>query len=179
MNGFNCDPVPTLHTERLILRQLKDQDLQPIFELRSNPKVNEYLGRDRSLSIEDTKEHIRTLQKGFQNNEIALWIMTKPIDDVMIGSVVMFQYQQENNSAEIGFEMKPEFWGNGFTSEAVYKVIEYCKTQIQLDSLRAVVQNGNEASLKIIKKAGFEKHEKLEEDLFEYILHLKNFKYAL
>ncbi|PWW26843.1 acetyltransferase (GNAT) family protein [Cytobacillus oceanisediminis] len=61
------------------------------------------------------------------------------------------------NRAEIGYEIHPEHWRKGYTFEAVSKVIQYGFDELGLTRIGAVVFMNNEASIKLLTKAGFEK----------------------
>ena len=58
MLELNLTPFPELTTERLLLRQLRMEDAEEIFLLRSDEKVNELVDRVTATSIEDAYQYI-------------------------------------------------------------------------------------------------------------------------
>ena len=64
---------PTLTTERLILRQLLESDVQEIFLLRSDITINKFLDRKRSETLEDALNFIRNVK----NEELPYWAIAQ------------------------------------------------------------------------------------------------------
>jgi RimJ/RimL family protein N-acetyltransferase len=56
---------------------------------------------------------------------------------------------------EIGFHLRPAFWGQGFAVEAATAVIHYAFKILQAESLFAGHNPRNEKSAKVLKKLGF------------------------
>lgn len=49
-----------------------------------------------------------------------------------------------------------EHWGNGYATEAVTAIMDYCFHNLELKRLCAEIDNKNERSKKLIEKLGFE-----------------------
>jgi RimJ/RimL family protein N-acetyltransferase len=58
-------------------------------------------------------------------------------------------------SAEIGYWLGEEFWGRGITTEAVVAVTDYAFQRFDLCRLYAYVFEGNDASARVLEKAGY------------------------
>lgn len=59
-------------------------------------------------------------------------------------------------SAEIGYWLGEEFWGRGITTEALIAVTDYAFWRFDLCRLYAHVFEGNQASARVLEKAGYE-----------------------
>jgi [ribosomal protein S5]-alanine N-acetyltransferase len=70
---YRLNPFPELETERLLLRQLKDEDKEKIFLIRSDKTIAEYLDRPLCRSITEAGEFIEKVNRGISNNESAYW----------------------------------------------------------------------------------------------------------
>jgi ribosomal-protein-alanine N-acetyltransferase len=66
--------------------------------------------------------------------------------------------------AEIGYAMKPEYWGNGYMYEALAKVINFGFNEFCLHSIEANVNPANASSIKLLEKLGFKKEAYFRED---------------
>ena len=58
-------------------------------------------------------------------------------------------------SAEIGYWLGEEFWGRGITTDALIAVSDYAFSRFNLCRLFAHVFEGNEASARVLEKAGY------------------------
>jgi RimJ/RimL family protein N-acetyltransferase len=60
-----------------------------------------------------------------------------------------------DGSAELGFLLRPDRWGQGLASEAVAGVIAHSFGALQLERLAAVIQTANRAAARVLQKNGF------------------------
>ena len=73
-------------------------------------------------------------------------------DEQLVGLISLQQI--EEGVAEIGYWIAPAFWGAGFASEAVERLMVYA-AQTSLEKIVAEVFEGNSASCRVLTKAGF------------------------
>ncbi|HTB07239.1 MAG TPA: GNAT family N-acetyltransferase [Bacteroidia bacterium] len=152
---IKCIPFPTLETERLVLRQLDASDENEIFRLRSDEKVNEFLDRPKANTLDDAKRFIEKIAKGINNNENLYWAITLKNEKKLIGTICLWSFSLEKNSAEIGYELLPDFQGKGFMHEAIKAVVEYGFKTMKLDAIDAFTHPRNIKSIKIAERNGF------------------------
>jgi ribosomal-protein-alanine N-acetyltransferase len=154
-------PFPVIKTERIILRQLSLIDEKEIFALRSNTQVNKYLDRDLSNTIEDARKFIQRIVEFVKQNESIYWAITLSTNNILVGTICMFQFSNENDQAEIGYELLPEFQGQGIMQEAISKVIAFGFEVIGLKTIVAQTHLENENSTKLLEKFNFMKQDNL------------------
>jgi RimJ/RimL family protein N-acetyltransferase len=70
-----------------------------------------------------------------------------------IGSIDLSLIQ--DGAAELGFVLRPDYWGKGLASEAIRAVIAYALSPPGLARLAAVVQTENRAAARVLEKNGF------------------------
>jgi [ribosomal protein S5]-alanine N-acetyltransferase len=157
MRGKNFTPFPILETARLTLRQLKSHDDKEIFALRSNDNVNKYLGRQASKSIDDATDFIRTINENIQRNDSVYWAITLSGTDRLIGTICLYDFSEDHASAEIGYELLPDFQGKGIMQEAASKVIRFGFQHIGLNSIKAYTHSENQSSTRLLEKLYFKK----------------------
>jgi ribosomal-protein-alanine N-acetyltransferase len=158
-------PFPTLHTQRLVLRALTLQDEQEIFELRSNDTVNRFLDRPKAQSLEEAQQFIQKITDTIQKNEGVYWVIALQHDSKLIGTISLWNFAPEENRAEIGYELLPQYQGQGFMQEALTKVIEFCFTTIQLQTIEAWTHINNANSIKLLEKYHFLPQPSPEQDM--------------
>jgi [ribosomal protein S5]-alanine N-acetyltransferase len=151
----NFTPFTILTTERLTLRQLSIDDQQDIFTLRSDTEINKYLGREPSKTIEDAINFINKINDNFKKNNSIYWVITLTKTKTFVGTICLFDFSNENNKCEIGYELLTNFQGQGIMKEATEKVINYAFQTIRLQKIDAFTHNGNRNSTKLLEKVGF------------------------
>lgn len=151
----NFGPFPVLQSERLILRKLSLDDAEEIFFIRSDEKVNKYLDRPRATSIWDAHNFINKTNRAIKNNECIDWAITFKDDSGLIGSICLWNLNEEENKAEVGYELLPDFQGKGIAHEAVLVVIDYGFNIMSLNKIEAYTHKENLASIKLLEKFEF------------------------
>src|SRR6185436_19558227 len=162
-------PFPVIKTERLTLRQLSVNDDKEIFALRSDKQVNKYLNRELSNTIEDARKFIHKIEKVVRKNEGIYWAITLTNNDKLAGTICLFNFSNENEQAEIGYELLPAFQGQGIIHEAIAKVIAFALDVIGLKAIEAYTHLENEKSSNLLRKFNFRKQENIDSnsnDLF-------------
>lgn len=155
MTNRNFTPFPILTTERLTLRQLSIDDQQNIFALRSDKEINKYLDRQISKTIEDAIDFINKINDNIEKNNSIYWAITLTKTRTFVGTICLFDFSNEKNSCEIGYELMINFQGKGIMKEAGGKVIDYAFQTLQFQKIIAFTHNGNQSSTKLLKRFNF------------------------
>jgi len=155
MTNRNFTPFPILTTERLTLTQLSIDDQQNIFALRSDKEINKYLDRQISKTIEDAIDFINKINDNIEKNNSIYWAITLTKTRTFVGTICLFDFSNEKNSCEIGYELMINFQGKGIMKEAAGKVIDYAFQTLQFQKIIAFTHNGNQSSTKLLKRFNF------------------------
>ena len=142
-------------TERLTLRQLSTNDGQNIFALRSDREINKYLDRQASKIIEDAINFINKINDSIKKNDSLYWAITLANTKIFVGTICLFEFSNEKNKCEIGYELLTNFQGQGIMKEAAGKVIDYAFQTMRLQKIEAFTHNGNRNSTKLLEKLDF------------------------
>jgi ribosomal-protein-alanine N-acetyltransferase len=164
MLNINFTPFPDLETERLSLKQVTNDDVTDIFELRSNKEVMKYIPRPLLQNKEEALELIAMLNDKIENNIGINWGIRLKNDPKIIGIIGHYRIKPEHYRAEVGYMLLPEYNGKGIVSEALQKVVEYGFKEMQLHSIEAILDPKNTGSEKVLLKNGFVKEAHLLEN---------------
>ncbi len=156
MLNINFTPFPNLTTERLALRQLKIEDANEISLLRSDDRVNEFIDRPGTTTIEEARNFIKKIEKGIVRNEWVYWAITLKYNPCLIGTICYWNISVENDTAEIGYELSPKFQGQGIMQEALSKVIAFGFTKVKFKVITAFPKEGNTKSIQLLLKNNFQ-----------------------
>ena len=148
-------PFPILSTTRLLLRQLTPEDNPALFTLRSDERVNQYLARAAPASEADTLDFIRKIEKGINEGQSMYWVIADRETDAFMGTICLFSFSENGETAEIGYELHPDFWRKGFAAEAIAAVLHYAFQTLQLEAVTAGTESNNIPSASLLQKAGF------------------------
>jgi len=153
----NFPPFSDLTTERLVLRKLNPGDVNEIFAIRSDDRVNKFLDRPKCTTIEEAREFIDKIINGINNNDCFYWGITFKNENKLMGTICFWNISKEYNKAETGFELHPDFQGKGIMQEALSKIIQFGFSVLQFKSIEGWTNVNNLSSIKILEKNNFKR----------------------
>jgi [ribosomal protein S5]-alanine N-acetyltransferase len=166
MLQINNSPFPVLTTQRLILRRITNDDANEMYFLRSNEAVMNHIHRPRPASLEDIKPFIQKINDMIDANEGIAWAMALRDEPKLIGHISFHRVIKEHYRAEVGYLLHPGHYGKGIMHEALNAVLGYGFTTMGLHSVEAIVNPGNNASIKLLERNKFMREAYFREDFF-------------
>ena len=145
--------IPTLETERLILRALRESDFDEYASMMSDPEVTRYLGDGRTHGRDEAWRHFAMLVGHWQLRGFGMWAITERGRDRMIGRAGFF-YPEGWPGFEIGWTLARSTWGNGYATEAARRALAYAFDELNRKQVISVVHPGNTASIRVAQKIG-------------------------
>lgn len=146
--------VKTLTTQRLILRELVENDAEEMFKnWASDDEVSKYVRWTTHKNVEETKEYIRCEQDRCENGGCYNWGIVLKEKNELIGAIGAFP--SEDSRIEIGYNISRKHWNNGYTTEAVKEVLRYLIDEKNIYRFRCSHAILNPASGAVMRKAGF------------------------
>ncbi|MBS1929907.1 MAG: GNAT family N-acetyltransferase [Bacteroidetes bacterium] len=179
MKSFKFLPFPELQTDRLLLRRLEIKDECEIFQLRSDKIVSKYLTRHLCKTMEEARAFIQKINVAIENNESVYWAICLKKDKKFIGTICLWNISWENERAEVGFELLPDFQKKGYMREALIKVLDFVFNTIHFHSIEGVVISGNQPSINILEKSHFIREGYFRENVFFNGTYLDTIVYSL
>jgi len=153
---FNFTPFPVLDTERLTLRAIELSDAKAIFGLRTNKEVNTFITRAPLHNLSETRAFIDNRANAALENIGIFWVLESKNNAELIGTIGLGNFEVEENYAEIGYDVHPDFQERGYMSEAFEAVLEFAAKQMDLKTVEAFTHQNNNASIALIEKYLFE-----------------------
>ena len=146
-----------LETKRLHIREISLADLDNVHQLHSLPETDEYntLGIPDSLQ---TTEKLFTewlmLQKQVPRNSY-FFCIDKKDDHEFVGLIGLNLGKVNYKTAEVWFKTHKDHWRQGFTSEALVRLLEFGFFDLKLHRIEAGCAVENIASSRTLEKVGF------------------------
>lgn len=144
--------MPTLETERLLLRPLEEADLDAYAAIMADPEVCRYLGHEpltrddawRSMAMFLGHEQLR----GWTNNAVVL----KQTGE-LLGRCGLWR-PEGWPGLEVGWTFGRFAWGQGFATEAAAAWRDYAFEALDVDELVSVIHRDNLRSVRVAERIG-------------------------
>lgn len=151
--------APTLQTPRLTIRGWQLEDAPAALEIYGNSNVARWLSpaMDRVIDLDAMRLVLERwiADDGTAQAPIGRWAIERQSDNRVVGGVVLLPLPPRGEDLEIGWQLLPEMWGNGYATETTHGVAGWAFTQ-EIDELFAVVRPGNVRAAAVAKRNGME-----------------------
>jgi ribosomal-protein-alanine N-acetyltransferase len=146
---------PVVKTNRLLLRQFVDSDLENVFRGLSHSEIIKYYGVNYH-SLEAAKKQM-IFFADLEKNETGIWWAVCSKDNKMFyGACGLNSLRKEHKKAEIGFWLLCEYWNKGIMTEAIPLICNYGFGKLKLHRIEGFVNTKNENSKKLLVKLNFQ-----------------------
>lgn len=166
MLKVNFSPFPILETERLVLREITDNDVHDVFVIRSSPEMMRFLDRPLAKELNDAQNLIDTIKNLLSKNDGITWAVTLKGENKVIGSFGFWRIDKANYRAEIGYLLHKDYWGKGLMQEAMNIGINYAFNTLGVHSIEANINPKNVASIKTAERNGFAREAYFKENYY-------------
>ena len=150
-----------LETERLILRDYHDKDFNDYYRLKSDTTTMYYLQDIQLFTEEEACEDFRMVLNDMKKSDREFYFLHIELKDSheQVGSV---GYTVMNNTpvgklVHAGYFIHPKFWGNGYTTEALKRVLEFAFLENNVYRISTGCLAENIASERVMQKCGLTK----------------------
>ncbi|MFB6465517.1 GNAT family N-acetyltransferase [Cytobacillus sp. Hz8] len=158
---------PVLETERLLLREILEDDAEVLFSILSRKDVTRYYGQEAFQNREQACTLVHLFQKNFNENRGIRWGIERKDTHQLIGTIGLNAFVPKHKRAEIGYEIHSDYWRKGYATEAIFEILSYGFNVLELNRIGAVVFLENQASNQLLKKLGFQKEGILKNYIFQ------------
>jgi len=167
MLALNFSPFPEIKTKRLLLRRMTDADAPALLFMRSDEKVMQFIGREKTKSIEEATAFVQKINASVDANESIMWAITlKDEPATMIGTICYWNILKDHFRAEVGYMLHPDFWGKGIMKEALQATIDFGFNEIKLHSIEGHINPQNAVSGIVLEKCGFVREAYFKENFY-------------
>ncbi len=146
--------IPTLETERLILRRLVPSDAEDMFEYSCDKNVTEYLTWSPHPDKYYTIDYIKFVQKKYKTGDFRDWAVIDKATGKMIGTCGFTSVDLQNRRGEVGYVYNSSFWGRGIAAEALMCVIGFGFSTLSLNRIEGRFMAENIASRRVMERCG-------------------------
>jgi ribosomal-protein-alanine N-acetyltransferase len=146
--------IPSIETERLLLRQATVGDIETWANLIfSDPDMLRYLPKRDMTPLERAQRAFDFDQRTWEEHKLAGWIVTDKATGAFIGNCY-FEIE-ETDEYELGYNVAKAYWGKGFATEASRAIVRYAFETRKLERIIAMAIPENIGSSRVLEKVGF------------------------
>jgi len=142
-----------LTSPRLGFSRWTPEDLPLALALWGDEQVTRWIGGP--FSSEQVTEKLRQEVAWQASQNIQYWPIFLLATDEHVGCAGLRPYQEAGPIHELGFHLRPAFWGKGLAGEAARGVVRYAFDSLGVKALFAGHHPDNVASRRILEKLGF------------------------
>lgn len=155
-----------LETERLFLKNISAADRIFIYQQFTNISVNRYLFDAEPLAdikgADEIIEYYTQPEPRLQHR----WILVRKTNGAKLGTCGFHCWNKSENCCDIGYDLFPDYWGNGYMNEALQKILEFARVEMKIKMIYACVHPDNHASVRLAEKNGFVFHGQMKDEVF-------------
>jgi ribosomal-protein-alanine N-acetyltransferase len=154
-------PLP-IETQRLLVRPfVADSDSGPMVEVYCDPEVMRFIPGGALADIRSVRSTLETHAKAQQSRGFSCWAVVERETGRVIGDVG-FSIFEPTGDIELGYTLAHECWGRGYATEAAAACLAAGLSHLAAPRIVAVVDEENEASLRVAARIGMARMELIE-----------------
>ena len=150
-----------LETDRLIMRDVLETDVDGMFELDSDPLVHKYLGNNPIKTKDKAEKIIQFIQKQYKELGIGRFAaIEKSTGDFIGWSGLKFNTGKKEalngriDFYDVGYRLIPRYWGKGYATESSVAILDFGFNKLNIDTICGAAEKDNIASNKILQNIG-------------------------
>jgi ribosomal-protein-alanine N-acetyltransferase len=154
-NGRNVMFFTNIETERLLLKNISQDDREFIFNQFSNDYIIRFLfDAEPVTDIAGADDIISFYCKPEPRHEHR-WILHLKQNDQTIGTCGFHCWNPDEGSVEVGYDLLEPYTGQGYMNEALKAIIEFAKTRMNIRVINACIYTENTSSINLAMRNGF------------------------
>ncbi len=144
--------METLETERLILRQFREEDLDAYAEMVGDPEVMRYLGSG-PMSRDEAWRNMAMVLGHWRLRGFGMWAVEARATGEMVGRVGCWR-PEGWPGMEVGWTLRRAFWGLGYATEAGRASLAAAFDRLRQRRVVSLIHGENQASIRVARRLG-------------------------
>lgn len=144
-----------MKTERLLLRQWRDEDRGPFAALNADPEVMAFF--PRLLRPEQSETTLGRLRAGIADRGYGFWAVELRACGRLIGLAGLREVRDDYHftpAHEVGWRLAREHWGHGYATEAGAAALAFGFEQVGLEEIVAFAVADNARFRRVMERRG-------------------------
>ena len=152
--------ITQINAPRLQLRPVAAADLPALMHINGDDEVTKFLPYASWTKLEDAQAWLQRMDTLAQSGESRQLVIVRNEDAAVVGTVLLFRYEEGSARLEIGYVLGRAHWRQGYAREALVAVLAHAFGDMSIRRIEAQVNTANTASNALLLALGFQ-HEGL------------------
>jgi len=148
-----------IETQRLRLREWRQQDKPAFARINADPRVMEHYPNPLDRAGSDSL--LERFKAAANSNGVAPWAVERLDTGEFIGYIGLSYFSDGlpfSPCTEVGWRLAKVHWGQGFATEGALASLAYGFEELGLDEIVSMTATSNTASERVMQKVGLIKH---------------------
>ena len=146
---------PVVATERLVLREWRDPDVEALIAMNADPLVMEFF--PQTYSPERTRHFVARIRECWAERRYGLWAVERKDTATFIGYVGLWPATFPAHftpAVEVGWRLAADQWGHGYATEAARAALAYGFDSLGLEEIVSFTSSVNVRSWRVMERLG-------------------------
>jgi ribosomal-protein-alanine N-acetyltransferase len=139
-------------TERLSIREVNIGDSSSVLKAAECPQIS-LMHSNEFTDIDMVRKYIEVLNREYETGKYITLAVADKASDILIGLLTL-DIDRVFPRAEVSYWIDMQYRNTGYATEAVGAIIDYGFTHLKLNRIQAMHFRGNDASGRVLIKAG-------------------------
>ena len=144
-----------LESSRLLLRRMREDDALEIFNGFVNQEGFLYYANKEKRTLEEEINSLKGIDSKYLKDDYYNWVITLKDTKEIIGSINL-KVEDINETVEFNYVIDERFWSNGYMSEALNLVKDYCLNELSVNRFQGGCCVENIASKRVMEKCNMQ-----------------------
>ena len=145
--------IPTITTNRLVLRAFVQRDLDEYAAIIGDPEVTKHLGDGKALSRNEAWRQMAMILGHWTLLGYGLWAVEERATGALLGRIGC-QQPEGFPGFEIAYTLGRAFWGRGFAREGAGAALAYAREVLGRTNIISVIRPANAGSIRVAQSLG-------------------------
>lgn len=145
---------PEINTERLNLREIKQEHAESIYKILSKSEVVKYDRLELLTNIKQAEDIITWFNDEFKRKQAIFWGISLKGESEIIG-FCKCEIEVPKVRADLGYNLRPDYWNSGIMTETLGAIIDFTFKTLNINRIEAAVSTNNYSSSRVLEKLGF------------------------
>jgi RimJ/RimL family protein N-acetyltransferase len=145
--------IPSIPTERLVLRAFDASDLDSFAKMNADPEVVAFLGNGQTVDRQESWKIMAWLLGHWQLRGFGPWAVEERETRRFVGRVGLF-YPEGWPGIEISYVLARSAWGKGYATEGARAAMSHAFEKLKIPRLISLIHPANRSSVKVAEKLG-------------------------
>ena len=146
--------LPTIETDRIILREFMSADEEAVFAYGSQPETVQSMTFKRHTSRAHTRKVMNRWFDGYKKGTETRWALVSKAHGGVVGCANIHTYAWHDRRALLGYTLNSDEWGKGYATQAARALVEFGFEHLGLENIGAVIRVDNVGSMRVMEKTG-------------------------